>query len=207
MEKINLVMKKVCIRCNREKELIEFNKIKKSIDGHRNQCRTCLNELAKIRSDNLSEEEKERRRMKKNKRSREFFKNNIDNYEFRSRQKKKRKDYHLNKLETDELYKIKISYSRRLNKYLKRGRVDKSKNAPYFLDKLGCSFEEFKLYLESKFEKWMNWNNYGKYNGEINYVGILTILYHYQMLKAKKIFINYHIIQIFNHCVVSLIEI
>jgi len=56
-----------------------------------------------------------------------------------------------------------------LNKYLKRGRVDKSKNAPYFLDKLGCSFEEFKLYLESKFEKWMNWDNYGKYNGEINY--------------------------------------
>jgi len=103
-------MKKVCIRCNKEKELIEFNKIKKSIDGHRNQCRKCLNELAKIRIDNLSEEEKERRRMKKNKRSRELFKNNIDNSEFKSRRKKKRRDYHLNKLETDELYKIKISY-------------------------------------------------------------------------------------------------
>jgi hypothetical protein len=30
---------------------------------------------------------------------------------------------------------------------------------------LGCSFEEFKNYLESKFEPWMNWDNRGLYNG------------------------------------------
>ena len=29
---------------------------------------------------------------------------------------------------------------------------------------LGCSLQEFKLYLESKFEPWMTWDNYGKYN-------------------------------------------
>ena len=34
---------------------------------------------------------------------------------------------------------------------------------------LGCSFEEFRLYLESKFENWMNWENRGLYNGELNY--------------------------------------
>ena len=34
---------------------------------------------------------------------------------------------------------------------------------------LGSSFEEIKIYLESKFEAWMNWENYGKYNGEFNY--------------------------------------
>ena len=28
---------------------------------------------------------------------------------------------------------------------------------------LGCSYEEFRLYLENKFEKWMNWSNHGKY--------------------------------------------
>ena len=34
---------------------------------------------------------------------------------------------------------------------------------------LGCSIEEFKTYLESKFEPWMNWDNKGQYNGTPNY--------------------------------------
>jgi hypothetical protein len=34
---------------------------------------------------------------------------------------------------------------------------------------LGCTFEEFKIYLESKFEPWMNWANKGLYNGEFNF--------------------------------------
>jgi hypothetical protein len=34
---------------------------------------------------------------------------------------------------------------------------------------LGCSFVEFKLHLESKFENWMTWENRGLYNGENNF--------------------------------------
>ncbi len=34
---------------------------------------------------------------------------------------------------------------------------------------MGCSFEELKQHLESKFEPWMNWDNRGLYNGELNY--------------------------------------
>ena len=34
---------------------------------------------------------------------------------------------------------------------------------------LGCSFDDFRLYLESKFEPWMTWENRGLYNGELNY--------------------------------------
>lgn len=34
---------------------------------------------------------------------------------------------------------------------------------------LDCSFVEFLSYIESKFESWMNWDNYGLYNGESNY--------------------------------------
>ena len=34
---------------------------------------------------------------------------------------------------------------------------------------LGCSYEEFKLHIESLWESWMNWDNYGLYNGELNY--------------------------------------
>ena len=30
---------------------------------------------------------------------------------------------------------------------------------------LGCNSQTLKQHLESKFESWMNWDNYGKYNG------------------------------------------
>jgi len=34
---------------------------------------------------------------------------------------------------------------------------------------LCCSYENFILHLESQFQDWMNWNNYGLYNGTPNY--------------------------------------
>jgi len=33
---------------------------------------------------------------------------------------------------------------------------------------LGCSFEDFKLYIERKFENWMSWENNGVYTGNYN---------------------------------------
>lgn len=161
-------MTKICIRCEKEKEFSEFSRGKKSKDGYRNQCKTCLNELAKIRLGNLSEEEKKRRRIIKNQINRRYLRNNIEDTEFKLRQKKKRRENHLKRME-DPLYKLKVSFSRRLNKLLKRVECNKSTNKPYYLDKLGCSFEELKTYLESKFEDWMTWENYGRYNGELDY--------------------------------------
>ena len=32
-----------------------------------------------------------------------------------------------------------------------------------YLEILGCSFQEFKLHLESQFDEWMNWENQGTY--------------------------------------------
>ena len=70
------------------------------------------------------------------------------------------------KLDNDVLYKLKhnirttITNSFRNNVFSKTTRTHEI---------LGCSFEEFKLYLESKFEVCMTWENRGMYNGELNY--------------------------------------
>ena len=34
---------------------------------------------------------------------------------------------------------------------------------------LNCSYEDFKSYIESLWLPWMNWDNYGKYNGTPNF--------------------------------------
>ena len=53
-----------------------------------------------------------------------------------------------------------ISTSLRENNYTKKSKTTQI---------LGCSFDEFKTYIESKFQPWMNWDNYGLYNAEPNY--------------------------------------
>jgi hypothetical protein len=60
--------------------------------------------------------------------------------------------------ENDPLYKLTcnirtlISFSLKVKGYQKESRTHEI---------LGCSYEDFKIYLESKFETWMNWDNYG----------------------------------------------
>jgi hypothetical protein len=51
---------------------------------------------------------------------------------------------------------------------------------------LGCNFEEFKIYLESKFECWMNWSNYGNWNGEPNEINVAWDIDHIIPLCSAK---------------------
>ncbi len=75
-----------------------------------------------------------------------------------SKYKKERK-------KVDKLYFLKLKIYNIVYKAVKH-KVAKHTST---LEILGCSYECFKEYLESKFEPWMTWENYGKYNGELNY--------------------------------------
>lgn len=70
------------------------------------------------------------------------------------------------KRKTNPLFKLK-AYTRNLIRkaLFRNGYIKNSKT----IQILGCSFEEFKTHLESLFESWMNWDNYGRYNGKLNY--------------------------------------
>lgn len=65
------------------------------------------------------------------------------------------------RLQTDSLYKLKITIKDSIRKAIKQNNYKKESKT---VDILGCSFVEFKLYIESKFESWMNWKNHGIYN-------------------------------------------
>jgi hypothetical protein len=70
------------------------------------------------------------------------------------------------KRKSDITFRLKNRIRKNITYALKRNGFIKNDNTSNIL---GCSYNEFKLHLESKFEPWMNWNNYGKYNGELNY--------------------------------------
>jgi len=81
-----------------------------------------------------------------------WAKNNPD------KRKKANGDYVRKKLATDPLYKLK-HYTRCSIRgaFKKRGYRKKSRTHEI----LGCSFDEFKIHIESQWEDWMNWDNYG----------------------------------------------
>jgi hypothetical protein len=102
--------------------------------------------------------------------TKEWRKNNPEKYKitrknYEENNKDKMNEYHRNwkqnKRENDINYKIKENTSRRiryeLNAFLK---TNKTKRTTEYI---GCSIEELKLHIESKFKDSMNWDNYGSY--------------------------------------------
>lgn len=79
---------------------------------------------------------------------------------------KKQRVYKKNRLKNDSQYKLRENISTLIrNSFLYSNHKKSSKTVII----LGCSFEEFKLHLESKFEPWMTWDNYGKFNSSKQY--------------------------------------
>jgi len=206
--------KKLCRKCNLEKDIILFHKDSSKKDGYRNSCKECQktyssdfylknknkmcdysNEYYKnISNDPLYKSKRKkymslytllnksdkrdynkkynienREKIRENKKS--YRLNNIEKIsKYRIDNKLRKKEYLLkyikNRLENDSLFYISFKIRNLIRISInKRGYSKKSKTK----DILGCSFDDFRLYIESKFEPWMNWKNHGLYNGQFNY--------------------------------------
>ena len=70
------------------------------------------------------------------------------------------------RLKNDIIFKISHYYRGMIRKSFNRGGFSRKSKT---FEILGCSFEEFKLHLESRFEDWMTWEIRGLYNGQLNY--------------------------------------
>jgi len=74
--------------------------------------------------------------------------------------KKYKREYESRRKSKDKLYKLSRSIRSLISISFKNKYTLKSKKT---IEILGCSFEEFKLYIEGKFDINMNWENYGTY--------------------------------------------
>jgi len=78
-------------------------------------------------------------------------------------------DYNQDRRERYERYKqnnphylLPYNFRSLIGNGLKKGGYSKKSRS---CEILGCSFEDLKIHLESQFEPWMSWNNYGNWNG------------------------------------------
>lgn len=173
---------KKCNKCETEKELCEFTRDNSKKDGLSNRCKSCAAEYMKRYEVENSEKRKEYYKT----RNKTYYKNNKNKIakttkEYRVKNKIYYKEYNseykknnrevLNeknriKRKTNDVFKISENIRTSINRTMKKKGLKKHSKT---IEILGCSFEEFKTHLESKFEPWMNWDNYAKYNGTENY--------------------------------------
>ena len=184
---------KICNKCKIEKELVKFSIRKDSKDGHRNTCKLCESGDKKMKYENNKQVFKDKAKKwrkenpeKKKQSDREWGINNkgkkLDNaIKWSENNKEKRKEiskrYYESNKEKCLISTIKCAKNRKLNDPIfaliidvrriiynslhNNGYTKKSRTHEI----LGCSFEEFKKYIENQFEPWMNWSNHGIYTG------------------------------------------
>ena len=146
-------------RLAKEWRLANKEKIKKTKINYRKLNRDNINEKLK-----LYKKENKEKIIQLNKKFRE---NNPDyNKKYLEKNPDYHKNYAKNRRKNDPLFKLKDNIRRLIRQRIKEGGYTKKSKTCQILD---CPYEEFKLYLESKFESWMSWENYGLYNGEKNY--------------------------------------
>jgi hypothetical protein len=102
------------------------------------------------------EENKEKLKEKNKEYKKEWNKNNKVYY----------KNYSQIRRKNDPLFSLSHNIRNKILYCLKNNKISKNSRTEEIL---GCSFDDFKIYIESKFESWMTWENRGLYNGEFNY--------------------------------------
>lgn len=181
---------KTCSKCNIEKELEEFPKRKVSKDGRNAMCKKCANERSlkngthkryrdknpdKIKDQNKKQYQKVKDNPIRTEYKKNYYQLNKENINKKKKIYRKSNKDKLNnqrnirykeRINEDELFHIFEKIRGLIRMSFKRKNVIKSKKTNEIL---GCTYQEFKQYLESKFEPWMTWENRGLYNGEFNY--------------------------------------
>jgi hypothetical protein len=154
---------------DKRKEYLENNKDK--IKQQVNQYNKIYNQINK---EKISLNQKEYYKNNKEviiKNVKEYYENNkeviLNNVkEYSKNNREKIYQYRNKKIQSNPLFKLNCNIRRLIGNSIKNKGYKKLTKSELIL---GYSVKEFKLYLESQFQSWMSWDNYGKYNGELNY--------------------------------------
>lgn len=200
---------KICCRCNRELNLSEFHKDKQQKDGYSCYCKKCKSEIwnwrmasqqakenqkAFIRLYNQRPEVKEKNKIRRNSEEakqymKDYFASEKGKEALRkSNQKRKengkQSEWIKTKRQTDPFFAMSQRFRARLGRCF-------DKNGLKSEEILGCSWEDFKKYIESQFKEGMSWENRDKWDIDhiipVSYFkktnGDMRICFHYLNLQ------------------------
>jgi hypothetical protein len=176
--------KKVCKDCGNEKSIDEFNSYADSRyrSGYwvSSYCLICDKKRQKIskkkryerkgrqefiekyNSDPIFREE----HLKKNKKYRDEKKDELKAYreERKEEDRENQRTWAVRKRKTNPSYKLRTYFSNAINCILKS--EGGSKRGESMMAYLPYTIEELRKHLESQFEPWMNWDNWGRYDSK-----------------------------------------
>lgn len=160
-------MEKECSKCKQIKMITEFYKRKSNKDGYHGVCKICYDKRMNLFISNNPDKRKLYANRYNNKVKdihKEYYQSNKEKIKIYQKTNRKRINEKAKERRNNKpLVKLQIAIRNSIRESLKRNDYTKKTQT---IKILGCSFEEFKLYLESKFEPWMNWDNYGLYKIE-----------------------------------------
>jgi hypothetical protein len=173
---------KECRKCKQEKELNNFGIDKKQCDGLNKVCKQCRQTFSKKHSKRLYEQYKvwnknnvDKRKEYHKEYAKEYYDNNVEKlrsiskeyyYNIKEKTLLTNNTYRNKRKQSDPLFKLSGNLRTMISNTIKKNGYKKLSKTELIL---GCSFDFLKQHLESKFESWMSWDNYGLYNGELNY--------------------------------------
>jgi hypothetical protein len=160
------IIKKICKKCNLEKDICEFYIKKISKDGYRNTCKTCDCKASENQYNNnkeyFSNKAKKWRETNEEKTKENINKFYLNNPDYRKNYQKNNKvsinERYKNRIKTDINFKVKENIRHLISNSIKNNGFSKNTKTEEIL---GLSVFEFKIFIENQFESWMNWENYG----------------------------------------------
>ena len=171
---------KICKICGEKKIISNFHKDKSRKDGIRNICKNCCSDkIKKYYKDNKVEILIKNKQWRVDnhssiiERNKKWKENNPEKYKESQKKyikynknkiQKYRNKYNRVRKQNDPIYNLKCGLSRTISDTLREMKLTKKSKT---CEILGCSYEQLKNYLESKFEDWMTWDNKGNPNDGI----------------------------------------
>lgn len=147
---------KKCTKCKVEKPFDEFWKHPLGKNGLCPSCKSCAKQYQEANKERRAEYDKQHYEANKERKA----ELNKQWFEFN---KERRAEYNKQRRQTDSIFKFRHNVRTLIANSFKRGTNQFRKNTKTETI-LGCTIEEFRIYIQSQFKKGMYFNNHGEWH-------------------------------------------